>query len=313
MNIFVTGATGVLGKAIVPMLIADGHTVCALSRSKANKEILQYFGARPVQANLFDVTSLKRELFGCDAILHLATRIPPTSKIAKRSAWLENDRIRRDGTRNLVEAALAVATVQVFVYPSYAFVYPDSGDRWIDASTTPAQPITTAQSTLDAEEAVAQFSGEHRQGISLRLGSLYGPESASTYELLDYARKGIAAFPGHREAYLPQITVQDAARAMIAALMQPVPAGVYDVVDDEPLTRGEVFATMAQAVGRKHLLHPPALLMRVMMGVVYDVISRSLRVSNQRFKEVSDWQPIVPNARIGWGHIPDESRVAEPV
>ncbi|HEY6285184.1 MAG TPA: NAD(P)-dependent oxidoreductase, partial [Ktedonobacteraceae bacterium] len=149
MNIFVTGATGVLGKTIVPMLIADGHTVCALSRSEANRDMLQDFGARPVQANLFDVTSLKRELIGCDAILHLATRIPPTSKMAKQSAWLENDRIRRDGTLNLVEAALAVATVQVFVYPSYAFVYPDSGDPWIDASSTPVQPTSILQSTLD--------------------------------------------------------------------------------------------------------------------------------------------------------------------
>lgn len=313
MKIFVTGATGVLGKALVPRLIAEGHTVRALSRSEENRQMLEGFGTQPIQADLFDAASLKQMLVGCDAILHLATKIPPTSKMAKRSAWHENDRLRREGTRSLVEAALAVAEVQTFVYPSYAFVYPGSGDRWIDASTTPAQPTSILQSTLDAEAAVAQFTGNHRRGISLRMGSFYGPESPATYELLDYARKGMAALPGHRDAYLPQITVQDAASAIIAALLQPVPAGVYDVVDDEPLTREEVFTALAQAVGRKRLWQPPALLMRVMTGVVYNVMSRSLRISNRRFKEGSGWQPRVPNAHVGWIRMADESRRAEPV
>lgn len=196
MKIFVTGATGVLGKAVVPRLIADGHTVSALSRSEANRQLLQDFSAHPVQADLFDAAPLQQVLMGCDAVLHLATRIPPTAKLARRSAWEENDHLRRDGTRALVEAALAVDGVQTFVYPSYASVYPDRGDRWIDASTTPAQPTSILQSTLDAEAAVAHFTGNYRRGISLRMGSLYGPESPATHELLDYARKGMAVLPG---------------------------------------------------------------------------------------------------------------------
>ncbi len=155
-----------------------------------------------------------------------------------------------------------------------------------------------------AEAAVAPFAGKDRRGISLRLGSLYGPESPATHEQLDYARKG----PGRGDAYLPQISVLDGARAIVAALMQPIPSGIYDVVDDEPLTRGEVFAAMAQAVGRKRLWQPPAQLMRMMAGVVYDMMSRSLRVSNRRFKEVSGWQPLVANARVGWARIIEESR-----
>lgn len=313
MQVFVTGATGVLGKAVVPRLIAEGHAVHALSRSEANREKLHSLGAQPIQSDLFDGESLKQALAGCEAVLHLATRIAPTSKMAKRASWYENDRIRREGTRTLVEAALAVGGVHTLIYPSYAFVYPDSGDRWIDSSTTPVQPTPTLQSTLDAEAAVAQFAGKDRRGISLRLGSLYGPESLATHEQLDYARKGIAALPGRSDAYLPQISVQDGALAIVAALTQPIPSGIYDVADDEPLTRGEVFAAMAQVVGRKHLWQPPALLMRVMAGVVYDMMSRSLRVSNRHFKEVSGWQPLVANARVGWARIIEESRAATPV
>jgi 2-alkyl-3-oxoalkanoate reductase len=310
MKIFVTGATRVLGNAVIPMLIARGHHVSALSRSQDNMTVLNRLGAEPVSADLFNVESLKQALAGCDAILHLATRIPPTMQMGKLASWHENDRIRREGTNNLVEAALAVDNVQAFIYPSFAFVYPDSGDKWIDADMTPVQPTPTLRSTLDAEAAVARFAGENRRGISLRMGAFNSPESPTTQELISYARKGIAAFPGSSDAYLPQIWVQDAASAIIAALEQQVPSGVYDVVDDEPLPRGEVFAAMARAVGRKRLLRIPAPLMRMMTGVVYDIMSRSLRISNRRFKEVADWRPEVSNARDGWARIAGASREA---
>jgi nucleoside-diphosphate-sugar epimerase len=313
MRIFVTGATGVLGQAVVKRLIAEGRAVHALSLSEANREMLHGFGAQPMQSDLLNGESLKQALAGCEAVLHLATRIAPTSKMAKRTSWYDNDRIRREGTRALVEAALAVDGIRTLIYPSYAFVYPDSADRWIDASTTPVQPTPTLQSTVDAEDTVAQLAGEQRRGFSLRMGSLYGPESPATHEQLDYAHKGIAALPGHGEAYLPQISVQDGARALVAALMQPIPSGIYNAADDEPLTRDEVFALLAQAVGRKRLWQPPALLMRVKAGVVYDTMSRSLRVSNRRFKEVSGWRPLVPNARIGWARIAQQSGAAIPV
>jgi nucleoside-diphosphate-sugar epimerase len=168
--------------------------------------------------------------------------------MGRRSAWQENDRIRGVGTRTLVEAALAVGSVQAFIYPSIAFVYPDSGDRWIEAETTPVQPAVPARSTLAAEGEVTRFAGHERRGISLRMGSLYGPEP-TTGQFRRFARWGIAAFPGPHDAYLPQIWVEDAASAIIAALTQPVPSGVYEIVDNEPLTRGELFAAMAQAGG----------------------------------------------------------------
>ncbi|HLG63920.1 MAG TPA: NAD(P)-dependent oxidoreductase [Ktedonosporobacter sp.] len=309
MEVFVTGATRVLGRPVVQQLIAAGHHVRGLSRSQENEKELRELRAEPVAANLFDVESLKAAVKGCDAILHLATRIPPTMKMGRLSAWLENDRIRRDGTRNLVEAALAVGGVQTIIYPSFFSVYADSGDKWIDAASTPVQSTTSLQSTLDAEEAAARFAstGNGRRGISLRMGAFYGPEAPSAMEILDYARKGIGAYPGRRDGYVPHIWLQDAASAIVVALTEPVPSGIYDIVDDEPLTRREMFDALAQAVGRKHLLLVPDLLMRPLMGTKYDDMSRSIRISNRRFKEVSNWQPTVPNAWIGWARIGQES------
>src|SRR5215217_5307307 len=128
-TVFVTGATGVLGRATIPQLLASGYTVRALSRDEANDATIRALGAEPVRGDLFDPNSLFRADAGADAVLHLATRIPPSSELRRRSAWVENDRIRAEGTMNLVNVALEGGT-RVFVYPSFAFVYPDSGDAW---------------------------------------------------------------------------------------------------------------------------------------------------------------------------------------
>src|SRR5579884_566018 len=293
MKIFVTGATGVLGRPVVKALVEANHQVQALSRSAKDETLLRGLGASPIEVDLFDVTTLTPVLSGVDAILHLATRIPPSGRMGKRSSWLENDHLRRDGTHCLVEAALSTTNVQHFIYPSYAFVYPDSGATWIDTSTTAVQPSPVSQSTLEAEDIVARFAERGRRGVSLRLASLYGPDAGSTREQIDYARKGLAALPGSKDAYFPQLWVQDAASALITALNSSLPSGIYDVADDEPLTRGELFDAMAHAVEHKHLLALPGPLLRMFTGVVYEMMSRSLRISNRRFKEISGWKPLV--------------------
>lgn len=303
MKIFVTGATGVLGRPVVKSLVKAEHQVQALSRSARDEALLQGLGACPVEVDLFDVTALTSVLTGTDAILHLATKIPPTGQVSKRSSWLENDHLRRDGMRCLVEAALSTESVQHVIYPSYAFLYPDSGANWIDVSTTAVRPSSLLQSTLDAEAAVTRFAEEGRHGVSLRLASLYGPESGATREQIEYAQKGLAALPGTKGAYFPQLWVADAASALISALSASVPSGIYDVGDDEPLTRGELFDVMAHAVGRKHLLALPGPLLHLFSGVAYDQISRSLRISNRHFKEISGWQPLVVSAREGWAQL----------
>jgi nucleoside-diphosphate-sugar epimerase len=308
MKIFVTGATGVLGRPVVKALVEAGHQVQALSRSTRDEALLQGLGACPVKVDLFDVPALTHLLSGMDAILHLASKIPPTGQVGKRSSWLENDHLRRDGTRCLIEAALATGSVRHVIYPSYVFLYPDSGADWIDVSTTAARPGPLLQSSLDAEAAVTRFAQEGRHGVSLRLASLYGPESGATREQMDYAHKGLAALPGKKAAYFPQLWVQDAASALLSALSESVLSGIYDVADDEPLTRGDLFDVMAHAVGRKHLLALPGPLLHMFSGVAYDQISRSLRISNRRFKEASGWKPLVVSAREGWTQLAQEGR-----
>src|SRR5438874_10345172 len=106
VKVFITGATGVLGKTVSRLLIDAGHDVRGLARNAGSESRIRGLGIEPVPASLFDPPSLRRAMQGCDAVLHLATRIPPPNQARRREAWSENDRIRIEGTWNLVDVAL---------------------------------------------------------------------------------------------------------------------------------------------------------------------------------------------------------------
>ena len=297
MKMFITGATGVLGRTVTRLFVESGHKVRALARNSENERRLRGSGADPVRASLFDLSSLRAAVEGCDVILHLATRIPPSSKAGRREAWRDNDRIRTVGTRNLVDAALE-ARVPTFLYPGIVFIYPDGGDDWLDA-TIPPQPTSILQSSLDAEAEVQRFTKAGNRGIVLRMGGFYGPASSATTQLLNIARYGIAMFFGRAGAYQPLIWIDDAALAVVDGIGK-AEAGIYDIVDDEPLQRRELAATLAQTVGRRFLLRPPVLLFRILAGKNAMFLARSQRVSNRKFQSATGWSPMVPSARLGF-------------
>src|SRR6185436_20613469 len=98
----ITGATGVLGRPVTRLLVDSGHRVRALSRNSNNESRIRAAGAEPVSANLFDISSLRAAMTGADAVIHLATKIPSSNEATRPGAWRENDRIRIEGTMNLV-------------------------------------------------------------------------------------------------------------------------------------------------------------------------------------------------------------------
>ncbi|WP_421724176.1 NAD-dependent epimerase/dehydratase family protein [Bauldia sp.] len=312
MKIFVTGATGVLGRPVVGELIRSGVAVTALARSEANHAEIMKMGASPVSADLFDPTSLAAHLRGCDAILHLATHIPPTADLKRHDAWADNDRIRENGTAALVEAALDIGSVKTVIYPSVCFMYGDGGDRWLSAATAQLEPLPLLWSTLAAEQHVARFADSHadRRGISLRLGSFYGPTSRDSADTIALARKGFAAAFAPTGSYRSLIWIDDAAAAVVAALRQ-APSGIFDVVEDEPFTQEQAIEALAEAVGRTKLRRLPGFLSRFALpSDVRQLLARSQRVSAARFKEAAGWEPAVPNQAIGWKSIVEPTELA---
>lgn len=302
MSIFVTGATGVLGRPVVEELGRRGYRVHALCRSPANRKLIIQQGANPEEVDLYDVDALTRILKTCDTVLHLATRIPPSTSMKKPGIWDENDKIRRDGMAAIARAARAAGTIGTMLYPSISYFYGDGGTNWLDANTAVTEPASFLRSTLEAESSVREFADEdsNRRGIILRFGAFYGPQSPDSRQSLSLARKGFFLPLATPSTYRSTIWIDDAAQAVVSAI-EHAPTGIYDVVDDVPFTQEQTAGALAAAVGRSKLRTLPRFVLRfVLTSELRDLLARSQRVSNASFCNATGWSPNVPSQAEGW-------------
>lgn len=286
MRVFVAGATGVAGRNSVPRLVEAGHDVTAAVRSPGKAALVATLGAAPVQIDLFEAARLTSAIEGHDAVVNLATKIPPISKAMLPGAWAENDRIRTEASKNLVDAAIAAGATR-FVQESLGFVYPDRGGAWIEEDVE-VDPPPHARSVLDAEAQVRRFVEGGGSGTILRFAQFYSEDSLHTTSMVKLARRRACPLPGPPDAYSPMIHAEDVGSAVTAALAAP--GGVYNIVDDEPLRQRELVAILSDAVGIGTLRFPPASLMQL-GGAKVRMLMRSQRVSNRRFREAAHWAP----------------------
>jgi nucleoside-diphosphate-sugar epimerase len=290
MKVFVAGATGVIGRRAVRRLVAAGHEVTGVARTPEKAAALRAFGAEPVAVSLFDAAALRDAVAGHDAVVNLATRIPTIRESMRVSAWEENNRIRIEGSRNLVDAALATGA-RVYVQESLAFVYGEHGDAWLDAERTPLHDSPFTDPVRAAEANAARFTEHGGRGVVLRFGVFQAGDGHHTTTILHTARRGFLLEVARPDAYVPAIDADDAADAVVFAV-EGAPAGAYDIVDDEPLTRRDVAEALARTVGRRRLRRPPGSgLARSKAGPLTD----SQRVSNARFRAVTGWRPATRN------------------
>jgi nucleoside-diphosphate-sugar epimerase len=293
-KVFLTGATGVAGRPALRCLLEGGHDVTAVVRGAERAAMIERAGARAVSLDLFDADAVRRAVDGHDVICNLVTKIPPVSRMGLDRAWAENDRLRRHVSRGLVDAALATGA-QRYVQESIAFIYEDRGGEWIDEDVA-LRPPPHARTAVEAEGQAQRFTDGGGVGIVLRFGQFYAPGTVHMNTMLKLARRGLSPFLGPPDAYLPQIHGDDIGTALTAALAAP--AGAYNVADDEPLTRAELAAVVARAVGRARLRPLPPALLRL-GGAKAMMYLRSQRVSNARFKEATGWVPAFRDARQG--------------
>lgn len=197
--IFVTGGGGVLGRPTIALTRQQGHEVVAPLRA---------------ELDLFDSKAVGDAVQGSDAVMHLATRIPPTDRRREPGAWVENDRLRTDATRILVDAALT-ADVRTFLVPTVTFVYTSSAQSDEDVAIDPDEVPQHLRSALIAEHEVARFAAAGKSGVVLRLGLLFGPGTG-----LNGSEPNVNAV----------LHAYDAARALLLAL--DAPSGIYNVVAD---------------------------------------------------------------------------------
>jgi nucleoside-diphosphate-sugar epimerase len=197
MRLFVTGGTGVLGKAFAPIATARGHRLEMPGHS---------------DLDLFSPEKVVDAIRGCDAVLHLATRIQSADRISHQEDWRENDVLRTDASRILVDAARAVGA-ETYIQPTVTFVYPAHGPVSEDTPVTDVLPIL--RSALSAEQQAARFAQLGGRGVVLRFGFLDGPGTGNS-KPNDY--------------FGATLHVADAGTALLLALT--LPSGIYNVCRD---------------------------------------------------------------------------------
>jgi nucleoside-diphosphate-sugar epimerase len=306
MKVFVTGATGVIGHRAVPLLVQAGHRVTAVGRTPEKRAALTETGAEAVELDLFDREAVRRAVQGHEVVVNLATRIPATmGRLFRPGAFEENDRLRRDASA-ILSAATREAGIERLVQESFAGIYDDAGDAWVDEAAA-VRPVRYARTVLDAEASANRFTESGGAGVVLRFAAFYGPDSLQVREMARVVRWGWSPLPGRPEAYFSSVHLDDAASAVVAAL--GVPAGVYNVADDEPVTRRVFVDALADAQGVKPPRFAPAWAASL-MGELGEAFSRSVRLSNRRLRVESGWAPQYPSVREGWPAVVDAWRAA---
>ena len=298
MRILVTGATGVIGQRVVPALRARGHEITAVARSSSRLAALAQKGVTTAAVDLFDPPAVRQALRGHDVVLNLATHVPPNSRAFLPGAWREMDRVRREGSAIIADAASAVG-LRRYVQESFAPIYPDGGANWI-TETTPPQAAKYNRSVLDAEASAKRFANGGGAAVILRFAFLYGPNDAFTEQLITMARRGWLPLLGRPDAYFPMVTHDDAAAAVVAAV--DAPAGTYNVVDNQPYTHRAIADALARILG----VRPPRLLppwVAKLGGSLGETLARSLRVSNAKLRGATGWTPAVPDVEDGFRRV----------
>lgn len=284
MRVAVTGATGVLGRAAVRALLADGHEVSAIVRDPAKTPCVERLGATPLHVDVYDRASLAAAFRGCDAVCSLATRVPVGLRAVRSSAWHENDRLRTEGVRRVVEAARD-AHVRRVVQESVSLVYADQGEDWID-ELSPLDISAATEPSCVAEAHVQDFANDVRQGVVLRFGVVVG-DDAGTRLRVRGARIGRPVGLGRPDGWVHPVHTDDVGPAVAAAVRAP--CGIYNVGAD-PVRRRDLVQGYADAAGRDSAAFMGPFLRRI-SGERWEPATRSLRVSSRLFHEQTGWRP----------------------
>ena len=278
MRVAVLGATGALGRHVVPGLIERGDVVIAV-RHRRPAPWLDALGCESRAADILDAETLTPAIDGCDAVMHLATAIPPAGAAPD---WARNDRVRRDGTLGLIAACRAVG-VRRYVQQSIAMLCAGHADQWIDEQT-PVAPNRVTESAADMERLVRGSGLDYR---ILRGGLFYGGGCGTEDRWRSAARRDELEIPGDGSSYLSLVHVSDMAQAVVQALHASTGHLLVNIVDDHPVTYRELYRYMAAAEGAS----PP----RDGMPQTF----ASFRVRNTLAKQLLDWRPHYVSWRAG--------------
>ena len=298
MKVLIAGASGAIGRPLVAQLLERGHEVVGLTRS--NADAIRAAGAEAVVADALDADAVRAAIEGerPDVVVNELTDLARPLNPRKYDEWLAGtNRLRREGTKNLVDGALAAGAAK-FVSQSVAFAY-----GFEPGVKTEESPIigSAAGEMGAAMEELEQTTLAAPNGIVLRYGFFYGPGTAYDRggQQITMIEKRQMPIIGGGSGVFPFIHVDDAASATVAAIERGAP-GVYNVVDDEPAPGSEWIPYVAEVVGAKRPRHIPGWVARLVAGRMAGFATRLQPVSNAKAKRELEWTPKYASWRDGF-------------
>jgi nucleoside-diphosphate-sugar epimerase len=285
LKAFVAGATGVLGRALIPKLIAQGHSIRAIARGAS-------IAALPAAVELIEADLLEDDLFelvrGCDAVVHIATAIPSDPSVP--GAWDLTACLRTVGTRRLLEAALACGASR-YLQQSIVMAYRDGGDAWLDkrAPLDDSPERAAIWRPVMEMEAMVREVGRRRPDWTILRAGLFVGAGTSQSVLIERLRAGDVVVAGDGSNYLSPLNVAGMASAVVAAL-ELAPAGSTFNIVGKPLRYGDYVDALADLVGVARPPRAPKV-----------PLPPSWRCTNEAARKALGW---MPRERI-WPHAAD--------
>ena len=315
MKVFLAGATGVLGRALVPQLLARGHEVVGMTSRGSKQDLVRSLGARPVVADALDPDAVARAVASAEpeVIVHQLTAL--SGKLSARdmrhpdrsSAAIMTNRLRTEGTDHLLAAGRAVGARRFVAQSFAAFRWARTGGP-VQTEADPLDPDPPAAlraplvGILHVEQAVTTI--EWGEGLALRYGSFYGPGTA-----ISLAPDAVMAAPVRKRRFpivgdgggvFSHVHIDDAAAATVAAVEHGRP-GIYNVVDDEPAPVREWLPVLASALDAKPPRRIPRWLGRLAAGEAATLMMTEVRgASNAKAKRELGWTPRYASWRQGF-------------
>ncbi len=310
MRIFVAGATGAVGRSLLPLLAVAGHSVVGLTRTPAKAGLIRALGGEPVVADGLDAGAIHDAVAAArpDVIVHEMTALSGALDLRKfDQAFAASNRLRTEGTDHLLAAARA-AGVKRFVAQSFCgWPYAREGGP-VKTESDPLDPSPPAQlsRTIDAisylEKTVA--SSSKPEGIVLRYGGFYGDDTGVfDSSMVEDIRRRRMPLIGDANGWWSFVHIDDAAQATALAVERGK-AGIYNIVDDEPAPASEWLPALAGMLGARPPHHVPAWIARLLAGEhIVMMMTEGRAGSNAKAKRELGWTPAHPSWKQGFAEV----------
>lgn len=308
MKVFVAGATGAIGRRLLPVLLRAGHSVVGLTRSASKSDWIRAAGAEPVIADALDGDAVMAAVQQAepDVVVHQLTAIPPRVDLRHFGRdFAPTNRLRTEATHHLIAAGRA-ARIRRFVAQSFAgWPYArEGGAVKTEEDALDPRPPAALRDTLNAirELEATVLGAPDVEGVILRYGAFYGSGTSlgEGGAMLEDAKRRRLPLVGRGAGVWSFIHIDDAAAATVAAIEHGAP-GIYNIVDDEPAPVSEWLPALAAAVGAKPPHRIPAWLARLVIGEHAVVLMTEVRgASNGKAKRLLGWQPAFASWRDGF-------------